>query len=146
MTIRIRHATGAALLGGLALLQGCGEKPAGPAASKERIYVADLAGGAKACDAPRLLPDAGKTTGAAIKLGNDGGWCGLYVHQDGPKPFDAGLLTARPEHGSVTIHTVGDNTRIDYVPDRAYTGTDSFTVRLLPGAAVLQVAVTVTAP
>lgn len=144
MTMKMRHSTWTVLLAGIALLQGCGETPSRPAASRERIYAADLTGAAKVCDAPKLAPAAAKAADVAIKLGNDGGWCGIYAHQDGPKPFDAGLLTRRPEHGSVTIHTVGDNTRIDYVPDRGRTGTDSFTVKLLPGAAVLQVAVTVT--
>ena len=80
-----------------------------------------------------------------MKVGNTGGWCGLSVHQAGPKPYDAGLLTGRPAHGSVTIHEVGDNTRIDYVPDRGYVGPDNFRVKLLPGDAVLQIAVEVAA-
>jgi hypothetical protein len=142
----MRHAAWLALFAAGALLQGCSETPAGPKAPKLRVYAADVTGAAKLCQVPSASPAAGKATGAAIKVGNDGGWCGLAVHQDGPKPFDAGLLTERPSHGSVTIHEVGDDTRIDYVPDRSYAGTDSFAVKLLPGNAVLQVAVTVTAP
>ncbi len=44
------------------------------------------------------------------------------------------------------IHEVGDDTRIDYTPDRRFTGSDSFTVKLIPGEERLKVAVTVTAP
>ena len=44
------------------------------------------------------------------------------------------------------IHEVGDNTRIDYTPDRGFSGTDSFAVKLIPGDAKVIVAVTVTAP
>ena len=51
-----------------------------------------------------------------MQVGNDGGWCGITVAQDG-KPYDAGLLTQAPEHGKVYIHPVGDATRIDYTPD-----------------------------
>ena len=111
-----------------------------------RVYAADLAGGAKVCSVPKIDPAAGKTTEAAVKMSNEGGWCGLSVHQDGPKPFGAGLLTARPAHGSVTVHTVGDDTRLDYTPDRGFTGSDSFAVNLIPGNAAVHVAVTVTPP
>jgi hypothetical protein len=143
MTDKVRHMTWMALLVGGALLQGCGEKAAEPAGSRLRVYAADVTGKAKICEAPMISPAPGKTVDTGMKLDNDGGWCGLAVHQAGPKPFDAGLLTARPAHGSVTIHSVGDETRTDYVPDRGFAGTDAFTVELLPGAAVLHVAVTV---
>ncbi len=129
-----------------ALLQGCSEKAAPPAGSTLRVYAADVTGGAKRCTVPAVSPAPGKTADAAITVGNDGGWCGLPLHQPGPKPFSAGLLTARPAHGSVTIHEVGDDTRIDYVPDRGYAGPDSYAVKLLPGDGVVQVSVTVTAP
>ena len=78
---------------------------------------------------------------------NDGGWCAIPVHQDGPKPFEAGLLTARPAHGTVLIHEVGDDTQIDYTPDHGFAGSDSFAVKLVPqGDATIQVPVTVTPP
>jgi hypothetical protein len=125
------------------LLQGCGQN-AGGGGSRLRVYAADLAGAAKSCDVPRITPASGQTTNAAMKLANDGGWCGLPVHQDGPKPFDAGLLTARPAHGTVLIHAVGDETRIDYTPDRGFSGADSFSVKLVPGNGTVRVAVTVT--
>lgn len=146
MTVTIRRAAWVAFLVGSALLQGCTERPAGTAASGARIYAADLAGGAKMCDVPSVSPTAGKLVDVAIKVGNDSGWCGIRVHQSGSKPFDAGLLTERPSHGTVTIHTVGDETRIDYVPDRGFAGSDGYTVKLLPGMAALQVAVTVIKP
>ena len=104
-----------------------------------------MQGGARECTTPRINPAAGQTADATMQVGNDGGWCALSVRQDG-KPYDAGLLTSRPAHGTVLIHAVGDTTRIDYTPDRGYTGSDSFTVSLLPGQAAVRVAVTVTPP
>jgi hypothetical protein len=128
-----------------AVLQGCGQT-ASPAGSQLRVYAADLAGAARSCEVPRVTPANGQTVDAAMKVGNDGGWCGVPVHQDGPKPFDAGLLTARPANGTVLIHEVGDDTRIDYTPDHGFSGSDSFSVRLVPGDATIRTAVTVTAP
>ena len=43
----------------------------------------------------------------------------------------------------VYIHSVGDTTRIDYTPAKGYAGPDKFTVRLLPGNAVVRATVTV---
>ena len=123
MTDKARQLMWVALLVGSALLQGCSDNAAGPAASKLRIYAADTTGGARVCIYPPVSPTPGRTSDLLMKVGNTGGWCGLPVHQAGPKPYDAGLLTGRPAHGSVTIHEVGDNTRIDYVPDRGYAGT-----------------------
>ncbi|MFB9969220.1 hypothetical protein ACFFMP_03780 [Pseudoroseomonas cervicalis] len=40
---------------------------------------------------------------------------------------------------------MGDYTRLDYIPDPGFTGTDSFTVRLLPGSTSVKVNVTVQA-
>jgi hypothetical protein len=125
------------------LLQACGPSPA-PAGSRLRVFAADMTGAAQSCEAREIAPAAGQTIEAAMKLSNDGGWCGLLAHQEGPKPFEAGLLAARPGHGSVLIHEVGDNTRIDYTPDRGFAGTDSFAVKLKPGDAKVNVAVTVT--
>jgi hypothetical protein len=129
------------------LLQACGHNAAtGPTGSTLRVYAADLAGGAKSCEVPKIVPVHDKTTEATMKVVNDGGWCGLPVHQDGPKPFASGLLTGRPAHGNVLIHEVGDDTRIDYTPDHAFVGTDTFSVKLIPGAATVHVTVTVEAP
>jgi hypothetical protein len=124
------------------LLQGCG--PRGPGGSGVRLYEADMKGGAKTCEVSKTAPVAGKTTDATMKVGSDGGWCGLYV-QNGGRPFDAGLLTARAQHGTPFVHTVGTETRIDYTPDFGFAGADTFTIQLLPGDATLRVAVTAVA-
>ena len=42
------------------------------------------------------------------------------------------------------IHTVGNDTRIDYTPAARYAGADAFAVRLIPGDATIRVTVTVT--
>jgi hypothetical protein len=134
-----------ALLTSAGLLEACSHAPT-PAGSTSRIYAADMTGAARTCDAPRISPASGEKAAAAIKLANDGGWCGIRASQAGPKPFDAGLLLTRPSHGSILIHQVGDDTRIDYTPDRRFAGNDTFTVKLIPGDATVNVAVTVTAP
>ena len=143
-TIR-RVAEAALLMTGLALA-GCSHPGSGPAASTLRVYAVDLAGGAKVCDVPKVNPVAHAQSDAAIKLVNDGGWCGIPVHQDGPKPFGAGLLETRAAHGDVLIHEVGDYTRIDYTPDRGFAGQDAFVVKLIPGDATVRVGVTVAPP
>ncbi len=123
------------------VLQGCAQRqPAGPTA---RVFAADMAGAARVCTAPPVTPAPGRTIDAAIKLGNDGGWCAITVNNSG-RPFDAGLLVAEPQHGKVLIHTVGNDTRIDYTPTAHYTGADAFSVRLLPGDATIRVAANIT--
>jgi len=67
----------------------------------------------------------------------------VTVAQSGGRPFSAGLLQTRAQHGRVHVHTVGDNTRIDYTPDTGFTGADSFAVKLVPGNATLTVNVTI---
>ena len=124
------------------LLQACAPDQS-VRASKARVFAADLAGGAKVCQVPKVSPTDGQTTEVPMGLGNDGGWCGLAL-QRGDAPFSAGLLSTRPAHGTVMIHKVGDFTRIDYTPDRGFTGADSFSVKLVPGNAVIRVNVTVT--
>jgi hypothetical protein len=131
---------------GLALAGCSPREEAGPARSTLRVYAADLAGAAKVCDVPKVNIVAGGGSAAPMKVANDGGWCAISMHQDGPKPFEAGLLTTRPNHGDVLIHGVGDDTRIDYTPDRGFAGDDAFAVKLIPGNAIIQVTVTVTAP
>lgn len=126
------------------LLQACAPNSGAGPGSRLRLFAADLSGAAKTCEVPKITPGARQTTEAEIKLVNDGGWCGLPVHQPGPKPYNAGLLVARPANGTVLIHAVGDETRIDYTPDRGFAGSDSFTVKLLPDDATIQVAANVT--
>ena len=138
-----RWTGGVAILGVAVLLQSCAKAP--PPASTARVFATDLMGAAKHCAAPSVTPVAGKSVAAAIKLGNDGGWCAITVDNQG-KPFAAGLLTADPAHGKVLIHTVGDATRIDYTPETQFIGGDAFTVRLLPGYATIQANVTVSGP
>jgi hypothetical protein len=106
------------------------------------MFQADLVGSAKSCTVPQVTPAAGAETPVTINVGNDGGWCAITVNNGG-KPFDAGLVLTEPAHGKVYIHTVGDDTRIDYTPDSRFTGSDAFAVRLIPGAAVLRASVSV---
>ena len=124
------------------LMQGCAEKPAGPG---PRIFNVDQVGGAKTCDVPKVTPTAGQETRVEVKVGNDGGWCGITV-SNGGKPFAAGLLATGPAHGKVLIHTVGHDTRIDYTPARAFHGTDGFVVKLIPGDATIRASVAVSPP
>jgi hypothetical protein len=143
----MRYAAMTTVLLAGALLAGCAPNPGGGVAgSRLRVYAADTFGAAKVCEVPKVDPVAGQTVEAKMIVGNDGGWCGIRMHQDGPKPYGAGLLTTRPGHGAVTIHVVGDDTRIDYTPDRKFTGSDGFAVRLVPGDATVQVTVAVAGP
>jgi hypothetical protein len=126
-----------------ALLAACAP-PQGPTASTTRLYAIDLSGGAKQCTVGPLSPVAGKEVTAAMRVGNDGGWCAFKVAQPGPQPYAAGLVTQEPAHGRVYIHPVGDDTRIDYIPDAGYVGSDTFTATLLPGHAMIRATVSVT--
>lgn len=132
----------AAMVGAAMTLAAC-EQPQPRRASTARLYATDQAGGAKSCAVPDAkTPAPGKEVPATMTLGNDGGWCAITVENNG-RPFSAGLLSARPAHGRVFVHTVGDATRIDYTPDAGYAGSDSFAVRLLPGEGVVRASVTV---
>jgi hypothetical protein len=142
----MRHVAGTALLMTGLALAGCSHDHGPVAGSTLRVYAADMNGGAKVCDVPKITPVPGASSETVLTVANDGGWCGIPVHQDGPKPFNAGLLEARAAHGDVLIHEVGDDTRIDYTPDRGFAGKDTFAVKLIPGDATVRVAVTVTAP
>jgi hypothetical protein len=138
MTNRGQRATGwMAILATALLMQGCAEKPAGPG---PRIFNADQIGGAKTCVVPQVTPASGQETRVELKIGNDGGWCGITV-SNGGKPYAAGLLATGPAHGKVLIHTVGNDTRIDYTPARAFHGADAFVVKLIPGDATIRVSV-----
>jgi hypothetical protein len=124
------------------LLQACAEKP--PAAGP-RLFNADQVGGAKTCVVPKVAPAAGQATPVEVKVGNDGGWCGITVSSSG-RPYSAGLLAAAPAHGKVLVHTVGNDTRIDYTPVRGFAGTDAFSIKLIPGDAVIRASVSVGPP
>jgi hypothetical protein len=125
------------------LLQACAEKP--PAPPSVRVYAADLAGGAKNCVVPKVTPAAGQEAEVAVKVGNDGGWCGITVSSGG-KPYAAGLLATAPAHGKVVIHTVGNDTRIDYTPERGFASSDAFSVKLIPSDAIVRASVSVGPP
>ncbi|MDO9707763.1 hypothetical protein [Paracraurococcus lichenis] len=127
----------------LTALAGCAAQEQRRAPPGARVYYEDTQGAAALCQVPqdvKLTP--GQQAEATMVVKNDGGWCGITV-ANGGKPYDAGLLVGRPEHGRVHVRKVGDATRIDYIPDAAYGGDDRFTVRMLPGNPALRVMVTV---
>jgi hypothetical protein len=126
------------LLAVVSLTQGCQQQRAW-----NGIYNADITGGARACVAPTASPPDGQAVQAQMQVSNEGGWCGITANRGGAA-FDSYLLDVRPVHGRVFAHRVGGNTRIDYMPDRGFVGTDQFAVRLIPGNGVIQGAVTVT--
>jgi hypothetical protein len=128
----------------LAVLAGC-EKPPPPVVSTARVYAVDQQGAARTCKVSDATAVPGKQVAVEMSVGNDGGWCALKMSAPNHSPYGAGLLTDRAAHGTVYIHTVGDDTRIDYTPEHGYAGTDTFSVTLLPGAAALTVSVTVSA-
>ncbi len=119
-------------------LEGC-STVAPTQQSRLPVYQEDMVGKAAACTTSSVTPVDGKTTQAAMTTGG-GGWCGIAVRSNG-EPFAAGLLTRQARNGKVYIHSVGDDTRIDYTPRPGATGADSFTVQLIPGNAVIEVAV-----
>jgi hypothetical protein len=130
----------AALAGIAALGAACAPKPQPQAAAPgPRIYAVDVQGRSALCDTPPGVNlAAGGPTEATMVMGNDGGWCGIRTDRAGP-----GLVTARPAHGRVHVRKVGATTRVDYIPDRGFVGTDTFTVRLLPDQAEMRIAATV---
>jgi hypothetical protein len=125
------------------LFQACAEKPLSAPAT--RVFAADLAGGAKNCVVPKVAPVAGQEIEVAVKVGNDGGWCGITINNGG-KPYAAGLLASAPAHGKVLIHTVGNDTRITYAPERGFAGSDAFSVKLIPGDTGIRASVSVVPP
>jgi len=123
---------------GLLGLQACAQ-PQQAAAPGPRIYAVDVQGRSALCDVPRgVTLAADRPTEATMTMDNDGGWCGIATNRAGP-----GLVAAKPAHGRLHVRKVGAITRVDYIPDRGFTGTDSFTVKLLPDQAELKVAATV---
>jgi hypothetical protein len=121
------------------LAQGCAPKEA----AWDGIFAADVKGLARTCVAPTASPPNGEPVLEQMEVSNEGGWCGILASHNGA-PYDSYLLVNRPAHGAVFAHRVGNNTRIDYTPDAGYTGTDNFSVRLIPGNALVQAVVTVT--
>ncbi len=123
-------------------LAGCATPAQQAARNRSPVYAADLSGKAASCTAPEEKLVDGKNSTVAMATGG-GGWCGIVVTRDG-KPLDAGLLTQRPRNGSVYVHLVGDDTRVDYTPRPGAAGADSFAVKFIPGDETMQV--TVNAP
>ncbi|GAA0598114.1 hypothetical protein GCM10009416_40430 [Craurococcus roseus] len=130
-----------AVVAGLAALQAACAQPQ-VAAPGPRIYAVDVQGRSALCDAPQqgVTLAAGRQTEAALTMGNDGGWCGIRTDRAGP-----GLVTAKPAHGRLHVRKVGATTRVDYIPDRGFAGTDTFAVKLLPDQAELRVTANVQA-
>jgi len=120
------------------LAQGCA-----PQASWNGVFKMDLAGAARVCVAATASPPDGQTSVVQMQVSNEGGWCGVNATRGGV-PFESYLLAARPAHGKIYAHRVGGYTRIDYTPDTGFAGTDTFAVRLIPGNAAIQGAVSVT--
>lgn len=119
------------------LLQACAPKP-----TWNGIYAIDAAGGARICVAQPVTLADGQAGVVQMQVSNEGGWCGETLSHNGVA-YDSYLLVTRPSHGRVFAHHVANNTRIDYTPDPGFVGTDSFAVRLIPGNAVFEAAVTV---
>ncbi len=128
-----------ALAGVLALgAAACAPKPQ-VAAPGPRIYAVDVQGRSALCEVPQGVTLASdRSIEATMTMDNDGGWCGIATNRAGP-----GLVTAKPSHGRLHVRKVGANTRVDYIPDRGFVGTDNFAVKLLPDGAELKVAATV---
>jgi hypothetical protein len=120
------------------LLLGCVQQ-----ATWSGIYAVDTAGGAKICVTETASPPDGMTAVAKMQVSDEGGWCGILANHGG-QAYDSYLMVTRPTHGKIYAHHVGVNTRIDYTPDAGFVGSDTFAVRLIPGNAVVQGAVTVT--
>ena len=120
------------------LCQGCVVRQPGWSG----IFAIDATGGAKTCVAAAASPADGQAVLVQMQVSNEGGWCGIIANRGGAA-FDSYLLVARPAHGTVFAHHVGANTRIDYTPDPGFAGADKFAIRLIPGNAEIQAAVTV---
>jgi hypothetical protein len=125
-----------AVLAGLVGLQACAPQQQQAAAPGPRIYAVDVQGRSALCDVPQqgVTLAAGRATEAAMTMDNDGGWCGIRTDRAGP-----GLVTAKPSNGRLNVRKVGATTRVDYIPDRGFVGTDTFAVKLLPDQAELKV-------
>ena len=123
----------------LLALSACETQPPTVVSSRSPIYSTDLSHKAANCTvSPVTLTDGGSTD--AVMMTGGAGWCGISVRKN-DQPYGAGLLTRVPRNGAVYIHTVGDDTRVDYTPRAGTSGADSFTVRFLPGDATMRVTV-----
>ena len=125
-------------------LAACATQPAPVASSRLPTFSTDLANKAALCTVSPVTLEDGKEATAAMTTGG-GGWCGILVRR-ADQPLGAGLLTQAAQHGTVYVHSVGDDTRVDYTPRPGTSGADAFTVKFIPGDASLRVTVTIDAP
>jgi hypothetical protein len=124
-----------AVAAGVLGLQACAPQQQAAAPAGPRIYAVDVQGRSALCDVPQKVSlAAGRPTEAAMTMDNDGGWCGIVTDRAGP-----GLVAAKPANGHLNVRKVGATTRVDYIPDRGFVGTDTFAVKLLPDQAELKV-------
>ena len=122
----------------LVIMAGC-TKPPAAVISHSPVYATDMIGKAAACTTSPITVKDGAVNPVSMTTGG-GGWCGISLDRGG-HAYAAGLLTKPASSGKVYIHTVGDETRIDYTASRVPVTPDSFTVRLIPGDATLVVSV-----
>lgn len=131
-----------AAFAGLLVLQACAPQQQQAAAPAPRIYAVDVQGRSALCEVPQGVSLAtDRAMEATMTMDNDGGWCGIATNRAGP-----GLVTAKPSNGRLNVRKVGAITRVDYIPDRGFVGTDTFAVKLLPDQSELKVAATVRGP
>ena len=139
---RARVAPWVVLASAATLLIGCAQQ--GPTGSRERVFAADLVGMARKCVAEAPTINDGQAAQMTMTLANDGGWCGVFLSRSG-RPYDSALMATRPNRGKIVVNRVGDRTRIAYTPNQGFVGSDSFSVKLIPGDAEVKVTVTVSA-
>ena len=120
-------------------LAACTQQVAAPAGSRSPTYAVDLAGKAPTCIAPDVELTQGKDANGTIMTGG-GGWCGIAVTMGG-NALTAGLLVQAPRSGRVFVHTVGDATRVDYIPAAGAVAPESFAVKFIPGDETMHVTV-----
>ncbi|WP_158742402.1 hypothetical protein [Acidisphaera sp. L21] len=119
-------------------------QPSAVAGARNVTYSTDLSGKATTCTVPAVALADGKDTATTMTTSGNG-WCGIPVRQN-DQPYGAGLLVQAPRNGSVYVHLVGDDTRVDYIARPGTTGPDAFAVKFIPGDAMMHVAVINTAP
>ncbi len=125
-------------------LSACMTAPPPAATARLPTYATDLAGKAANCTVSTVVLEDAKEATATMTTGG-GGWCGIPVRRS-DQPLGAALLTQPARGGNVYVHTVGDDTRVDYTPRVGTSGADTFTVKFIPGDATMRVTVNVDAP
>lgn len=96
------------------------------------VQAEPMDGVASVCNTtPSPLPRAAAAE-VQMQLRNDGGWCAVRIADKDGTPFSYPLMRQRPAHGHVTVNKVAGNSRIEYTPASGFSGTDAFTVALVP--------------